>query len=371
VDISVTLNKESRAYNGKAYAYWFLRWHDSDGKRRKKCLGRVDELSKRQAEKLRQAKQNELEANPGRRDVTRSPELQPFLDGYYAARRCELRPGTMELHRQTGRYLVGYFGERRRLDSITRADARAFKTALAEGKLGHVNGRVAKKPPEPTTVDRHVREARAIFGLAVTDDLLTSNPFDKLAGGKYVAKEWHYVDAEEFAKLMSACRPAWRLLLGLATWAGLRVEEALELPWRMVDFERGRIDVIPREDWRPKDGDARTVPIVPEIYDLLRSARDVDSSGEMVIPRGGVVPQNIWRDFGPLCKRAGISRYPKPMHALRKSCITDWVRVNPAHVVQAWAGHSDYRTTTRYFLKVSEEDFERATGLAQKVAQNR
>src|SRR5262249_57324365 len=101
-------------------------------------------------------KQNELEANPGRRDVARSPELGIFLETYYAARKGELSEGTLELHELTGRYLVAFFGEGRRLDAIGRAEARAFKTALAEGRLTRVNKRASKKPPEPTTVDRHV-----------------------------------------------------------------------------------------------------------------------------------------------------------------------------------------------------------------------
>jgi len=370
VDISVTLTQESRSYKGKKTGYWFLRWYGTDGNRHKSCVGRVDEISKRQAEKLRQAKQNELEAQPGRRDVTRSPELGPFIDGYLTARKGELKPGTLELHEQTGRYLVGFFGEKRRLDTITRADARAFKTALGDGELAHVNKRRYKKPPAPTTVDRHIRESRTIFGIAVADDLLTADPFDKLGSGKYVEKEWHYVNGDEFGKLMTACGPAWKLLLGLCRWAGLRAEEASELPWRMVDLQRGRIAIIARNDWEPKDGDARTLPISPELYDLLLDARDREPHGEMVIPRGSIAVSNIWRDFGPLCKRAGTQRYSKPMHSLRKSCITDWAAVHPAHVVQAWAGHSDYRTTTRYYLKVSEGDYDRATGPAQKPAQN-
>jgi integrase len=316
MDISVTLNSETRHHKGKSYRYWFLRWSGSDGRRRKKCLGRVDEISKRQAEKLRQAKQNELEAQPGRRDMTRSPELGPFLERYYASRKGELRPGTMELHQQTGCYLLGFFGERRRLDSITRADARAFKTALTNGDLARVNKRPRRKPPEPPSVDRHIREARTIFGLAVTDDLLASNPFDKLAGFKHIDREWHYVDGDQFAKLMSACKPAWKLMLGLARWAGLRAEEALELPWRMVDLERGRIAIIAHDDWQPKDGDVRTVPINPSLHSLLKEARDRDPEGEMVIPRGSIAPSNIWRDFGPLCRRAGVPRYPEPMHGV-------------------------------------------------------
>lgn len=135
-------------------------------------------------------------------------------------------------------------------------------------------------------------------------------------------------------------------------------------------MERRRLAVTPRDDWKPKDGDARTIPLGPELYDLLREAREGDPAARWVVPRGSIPIKNIWRDFGPLCKRAGIDRYPKPMHALRKSCITDWAAVHPSHVVQAWAGYSDYRTTTRFYLKVSEGDYERAAGLAQKPAPN-
>ena len=80
-------------------------------------------------------------------------------------------------------------------------------------------------------------------------------------------------------------------MLGLARWAGLRAEEALELPWRMVDLERRRITITARDDWRPKDGDARTVPIGPELYDLLREARDRDPAAKWVIPRGSIPHQ--------------------------------------------------------------------------------
>ncbi len=181
---------------------------------------------------------------------------------------------------------------------------------------------------------------------------------------------WHYVDTEEFARIMTAGRPEWRLMLGLTRWTGLRAEEALELPWRAADLQKRRIAVTPREDWTPKDGDARTVPIGPDLYGLLREARDGDPTARWVVPRGSIPIKNIWRDFGPSCKRAGLARYPKPMHALRKSCITDWAAVHPAHVVQSFAGHSDYRTTTRYYLEVSEGDFERAAGSAQNAAPN-
>ncbi len=64
-----------------------------------------------------------------------------------------------------------------------------------------------------------------------------------------------------------------------------------------------------------------------------------------------------------VCKRAKVTAYAKPFHALRKSCITDWAARFPAHVVKEWAGHADIRTTLKYYLKVSDGDHRKAAGL--------
>lgn len=53
MSISVTLHQHHRTYKGKTYVYRVLRWVDSDGVRRNQSLGRLDQISKRQAEKLR------------------------------------------------------------------------------------------------------------------------------------------------------------------------------------------------------------------------------------------------------------------------------------------------------------------------------
>jgi hypothetical protein len=175
------------------------------------------------------------------------------------------------------------------------------------------------------------------------------------------------VVAFEFAKLMAAAKPAWRLLFGLARWAALRLEEALELPCRKVDLPKRRLTVISRDDdseaggFTVKDKDARVVPIGPELYGLLRDALDPDA--DLVIPQGAVVYSNVWRDFQVIATRAGVARYKKPIHSLRKSCITDWAAGFAAHVVKEWAGHADIRTTLQYYLKVSESEYDRAAGL--------
>jgi hypothetical protein len=125
---TVTLSEQTTTNRqGKSYNYWVLRWFGSDGKRYGKTIGRVDQMSRRQAEKLRRQKEAELETNPGRRDVSRSPVLGEFLERYYADRKTELGPGTMELHRQTGRYLTA---DRQRIAKFRGSDDRHHLTAL-------------------------------------------------------------------------------------------------------------------------------------------------------------------------------------------------------------------------------------------------
>jgi hypothetical protein len=106
---SVDLSKQATVNkHGKRYVYWVIRWYEASGKRRSQHLGRADQLSRRQAENLRRQKEAELRSNPERRNISRAPTVASFLKFYLKARVTELAPGSLELHRQTGRYLQAY-----------------------------------------------------------------------------------------------------------------------------------------------------------------------------------------------------------------------------------------------------------------------
>jgi len=346
----------------KGHTYWVLRWRGADGKHHGKTIGRIDKVSKRQAEKKRVEKINELAKQPGRRNISRSPLLEDYLNSYYEARKTEISEGTMTLHKQTGKYLTAFFGKNRRLDSIQRADARAFKTALANGDLKFINKR-KRDNMKPSTISLNIRNARTIFSKAVDDDLILFNPFDKIAETQTFSKEWHFVDMDEFHKLMNAANPSWKLMFALTRLAGLRRGEALNLRWSQIDWESSRLTVIANDEWKPKDKDSRIVPIVPELYEiLLKAFEDAKEGDEHVIKPGNINIRNISRDFNVICKKAVVDRYDKPTHTLRKSCLTDWAGKFPAHVVKEWAGHSSIETTDEFYLKVNEADYLKAAG---------
>jgi len=74
---------------------------------------------------------------------------------------------------------------------------------------------------------------------------------------------------------------------------------------------------------------------------------------------------NRLRRFKTLCRRAGVGPYT--LHDLRRSCITNWARALPTHVVQKLAGHSDIQTTQQYYLSVQEDDLEKARQVQSEI----
>jgi integrase len=361
----VRLTKYASIKNGKTYEYWLLRWCDGRGNRHGKNIGRSggrDGRSRRQAELERSRFEDEVNAYRNLRENVKAPTLGEYLDRYLAVRQTELSPGTLELHERTGKYLKEYFGNNRRLDDIAKADARDFKAALGDNKLS------TKVKPSFCTVNQHIRNARKMFAVAVDDELLLGNPFGKLTSQDPSPRAWHEVTEDEFRKLMEIARFDWRLLLTLACWAGLRRGEALNLRWENIDWERHRLTVIANEEWKPKDKDSRTIPIAPDLHRLILAASKgiADQRGK-VIP-GTINERNVDRDFKVLCRRAGVVPWRKPMHTLRKTCLTRWARQFPLHVVKEWAGHGDERTTLKFYLKVSESEYDKAAGLGQDVS---
>jgi integrase len=74
---------------------------------------------------------------------------------------------------------------------------------------------------------------------------------------------------------------------------------------------------------------------------------------------------NLNRRLATLRKRAGVAKFT--YHDLRRSCITNWARHLPIHVVQKLAGHSDIKTTQAYYLPVQHDDLEKARRVQSKI----
>ncbi|GEM_PF-2481353 len=354
---AVTLEKrKAKLKSGKA-EYWYMRWYSSEGKYCSKSIGRTDKLSKRQARKIAHAKQLEFETATVRRDKTKNYRLSEYVEHYFKVREHELALKTVQLHRQAARYLVEYCGKDKRLQSITRANARAFQAAMAANKItpkGHYKTTVGA-----TTVYMYMKALRKMFGMALEDHLITENPFSKIITMADTESRWHYVTHEEYARMMNSAPYRFKLLISLCRLAGLRKAEAINLEWADIDFETNRLYVTAKDHWKPKTRKSlRTIPICPELQSVLLEAYGAAQDGQEHIVFGDMT--NIDRDIKIIRRKAKVEQYGKPLHTLRKSCITDWAKKFPMHVAQYWAGHTNITTTAKYYSQVREDDFKMA-----------
>ena len=83
---------------------------------------------------------------------------------------------------------------------------------------------------------------------------------------------------------------------------------------------------------------------------------------------GQDLTNNTLRHFKTICCRAGVESYT--IHDLRRSCITNWAKQLPIHVVQQLAGHSDIQTTQQFYLSVQPEDIAKAQAIQESVLRN-
>ena len=136
--------------------------------------------------------------------------------------------------------------------------------------------------------------------------------------------------------------------------------------------------------WEPKDHEGRVLPVPAEVIQLLADLQVTSAEGcpYTFIPawrwkhikqaqKAGewndkqALLNNLVRRFITLRRHAEIAKCT--LHDLRRSCITNWAKVLPIHVVQKLAGHSDIKTTRLYYLAVEESDLERARKVQEKI----
>ena len=129
--------------------------------------------------------------------------------------------------------------------------------------------------------------------------------------------------------------------------------------------------------WTPKDKDMRVVPLPREAVNILTKLHSAACDGQVyvfVISKGvsqglPVKSTNTWRDFQAVRRKAGLPKFS--IHDLRKNYCTNLSAAIPMHVVRELAGHSDIRTTQKYYLKVQPELIEKARqAIESSVAEN-
>ena len=345
---------------------WVTRWFGTDGQRYSRSF-----KTRKEADRFYESKQQEVRV--GQADPPPAISVKAFAAEHEKVMIGQVARTSLADQMRALAFLIDHVGEETPLQRIKPRDAETFVAA----RLG--SGAAIG------TVNKDIRTLKRIFTLAISPrGYLQQNPFVSIKQRKQSSKPIRYVTPQEFRDMLKAAPTLWwKAFLGVAYTIGARTGELLHLTWADIDFEQGRIRIVRKETdsdhlhWEPKDHEGRLLPCPPEAMQLLASLRDDAPEG---CPYVFVPPwrwehvrrarengswkesqpplNNLNRRLNTLRKNAGVSKMT--YHDLRRSCITNWARVLPMHVVQKLAGHSDIKTTQQYYLAVQEDDLSKA-----------
>ncbi len=216
--------------------------------------------------------------------------LKAFIDHYRGTRadwskgmRAQFDLATSDAER--------FFGADRWLDTITAADADAFRASLAVSLSAE-------------TVHKRLRLIKHVFRVAVRSKLLREDPFaDQRAANHGNRERMQYIPMDTVSTVADELTGDHRLILLLARFAGLRIQsEANALRWPYVDFGRETLLIFSRET-----GASRTVPMLPLLRDdLLKAFERCPERAEFVIQRRQPLPP-IRRAVELAIERAGLA----------------------------------------------------------------
>lgn len=280
--------------------------------------------------------------------------LSEVLDRYIEDREGELKPESIRKLNQTRTKLLEYFDPSTPVRKITEQDAALWRRSLKDQGLSEA------------VVKTHSGNAKTMVADAVKRKAIPENPFAGLKSGSTPSKYSRYITPEEIQSVIKACpNPEWRLLFGLARYAGLRVpSETHLLTWSDVDFERCRLRVRSPKTERYEGHDERLVPIDPRLMALLQDRFTWCPEGEArlvtINGKGAFV-----RPVRKIWAKANVKPWERLWQTLRSSCEKEWAMTHPQYAVSKWIGHSITVSGRHYANDVPDELFDRAAGLAR------
>lgn len=324
--------------------------------------------------------------------------LSQFRKQWSETRGQQLGAATVDLYCGTLDRLEAFFGKHKRLCEIT--PQQAEKLVASQRRLSKT---CKDKPLSQATRDQIIRNCKALFSVAIVWKYVTSNPFDAVQRVVSEQRRFHRLTPkEEKALLEAAPTLRHRVLYDVLLTTGARLSEVLSRTWADFDFDKSVMIISNREGtdtlppFKIKTHKQRVVPLSEGTVDMLTRLQDeapekvpfvflTEERYELVkakwlrIQEEGKPWKNRWlvnhvlRDFKQHCHRAGIEPVGQLcLHTLRKNTGQNLADARlPVNVVQAMLGHSDSRTTLKYYSQVDSHHLKQVVKAIEKRRSNR
>jgi integrase len=249
-------------------------------------------------------------------------------------------------------HLVKFFGEKP-LTGITCEDVRKYRTWRAEQGVS------------VQTVNHDHMTLTRMLNVAMSDQFAFISRNVSAAVPKPDPKNERdrLVTPEEWAAIREHAAPHLARFLTVAYDLGSRRGELLRLEWEDVDMKRKEFTLR-----ATKNGEARTVPMTPEVYEAFRQClreRRLDTP-KVFLYKGKPIQRRLTTAFKAACRRAGIVYGRKnggmTAHDFRHSAATTLRRAGvDTMTAMKIIGHKSEKMHRRY-NQISPADLHKAIG---------
>ncbi len=197
-----------------------------------------------------------------------NPTVAEFVERFITIK--NVKPRTEIQYQLAKGHLVEYFGESRRLKSVTATDADDFYQDLL------------KKDYSINTVNRRAGRVREFFNEALEQGLILKNPFKKrtISVSVGAAKKQEVTEAMIHQVIEHCPTTEWKLLFAFARWIGCRIPSEIQgITWNDVDWQNNAILIRSPKTEHCGKGE-RLVPLFEEVRLLLDRQFHESNSGD-------------------------------------------------------------------------------------------
>ena len=220
----------------------------------------------------------------------------------------------------------------------------------------------------PSTVVRYLSALSHTFTVAIKEwGWLEDNPLRKVCKPQQPRGRVRFLDDDERARLLEACKTSTNpyiyiaVVLGLAI--GMRQGEMMNLRWADVDFKKEKITLH-----ETKNGEIRVVPLTGHAHAILKELMSKRSSeSDLVFPSNNPKkPIDLRHPWEQVLIKSKIVNFR--FHDLRHCCASYLLMNGVAlPVIAEILGHKSYQMVKRYAHLSEEHKKQEIASMNQKI----
>ncbi|MFC1824496.1 integrase [Thermodesulfobacteriota bacterium] len=226
------------------------------------------------------------------------------------------------------------------------------------------------------TIDHEVGKAKTVVYKAFENDLVSGGTLKNFKVVKKLLKKGadvrdRILSRDEFDRLMEHLPRHTAAIVATGYYTGMREGEILSLIWNKVDL-KDRLISLEKAD--TKDKEARKIPIMAELYEILKAVPRNIHNPHVFLFRGKPI-KDLRSGLRKACVEAGViyGRFTKGgfiFHDLRHTFNTNMRKAGiQESVIMAITGHSTREMFDRYNT-IDEEDTRKAVDQLQGYFRN-